>query len=75
MVQYSDGLDPIEGAAKRCQIQNVGLRIFDAAQTELAGFPSRVSEAWQTEVNRKHARIGKNLRHKHRVLSGTAAGD
>ena len=45
------------------------------AQTELAGFPSRVSEAWQTEVNRKHARIGKNLRHKHRVLSGTAAGD
>ena len=53
MVQDTDALDAIEGAANPLQIENIGLRVFDVVDAFLAGFSPRISKAPETEVDRK----------------------
>ena len=65
----------IEARVERAEIEDVGLRIFDIAQTRLAGLACRIGEAGPAEIDRQHTRAGEALRGLDRMLAGAAAGD
>src|SRR5580704_17275633 len=75
MVQYAAGLDHVEGPADRAQLQNVGLRIMEIAQSKRARLSLRIAEAGQAEIDREDVGANEPLCGLDRVLTGTAAGD
>ena len=74
-MQYADGLDAVEAAADRGQLQDVGLRDLDVAQPRFANLSPGIGEAWHADIDREDARRGKSLRDLEDVASGPAAGD
>src|SRR5258706_16481377 len=75
MVQHPAGLDDVENAADRLKLQNVGLRVLDIVQPQLARLSLGVTETGQAEIDGKHLRSCEASRSFDRMLAGAAAGD
>src|SRR5262249_28109823 len=75
MMQDAAGLDQIEPACKRPDLEDIGLRILDVANAKRAGLAQREAEAGAAEVDGEYPRARKPLRGLDRVLAGAATGD
>src|SRR5262249_32282347 len=58
VVQHAGRLDDVEAAIERPELANIGLRIFDIVKAERERLPFRISEAGETEIDRKDAGAG-----------------
>src|SRR5262249_596736 len=72
MMQDAAGLDQIEPACKRPDLEDIGLRILDVANAKRAGLAQREAEAGAAEVDGEYPRARKPLRGLDRVLAGAA---
>ena len=75
MMQNADRLDVVEGALDGAEVDDVGLRIVQILNAGLAGFPPRIGEAGEADVDGEDARLRIEQGRVDRVLSGATAGD
>jgi hypothetical protein len=75
MVQDPTCLNDIEATVYRLKLENIGLRIFDVFQPELARFSLGIAETAQTQIDGQHARTWELSRGLDRMLSGATASD
>ena len=58
MMQHPGAYDDVERARQVAELQNVGLRVIDSAQTFFTSFSPRVGKAGKAQVDGEDARCG-----------------
>jgi len=75
VVQDAAGVDCVEPAVERAELQDVGLGVIDLRETQLARLALRIGETRQAEIDRENAHIGEFAGDLDRVPARAAAGD